>query len=63
MIGCPDFLLTYDGLCDDSTNIIDCNYDGGDCCGSNVIEVYCTECLCITGGDTISPITGTVVIR
>ena len=25
-----------DGFCDDMTNSFQCNYDGGDCCGSNV---------------------------
>ena len=63
MIGCPMPIFNGDGFCDDSTNIIECNYDGGDCCGSNVNGQYCTQCLCISGGDTIPPITGTIVIR
>ena len=64
MIGCPAFQWTGDGFCDDSTNIIECNYDGGDCCGSNVDDQYCTQCLCIEGGAyTNPPTTGTVKIR
>ena len=35
-----------DGYCDDINNNLDCTYDGGDCCGSNVITQYCTECMC-----------------
>ena len=40
-----------DGYCDDLTNTQNCNYDGGDCCGSNVNTQYCTECQCINGGN------------
>ena len=35
-----------DGYCDDDTNNEDCLFDGGDCCGYNVITYYCTECFC-----------------
>ena len=35
-----------DGVCNDETNNEGCSYDGGDCCGSNVITQYCTECIC-----------------
>ena len=31
-----------DGYCDDGTNNLDCNFDGGDCCGPNVKTYYCT---------------------
>ena len=36
-----------DDYCDDINNNVDCNFDGGDCCGSNVNTQYCTECLCL----------------
>ena len=36
-----------DGYCDDINNDNSCNFDGGDCCGSNVITYYCSECLCL----------------
>ena len=39
-----------DGYCDDINNNLDCTYDGGDCCGSNVNTQYCTECQCLEGG-------------
>ena len=31
----------------DIHNNLDCTYDGGDCCGSNVNTQYCTVCLCL----------------
>ena len=36
-----------DGYCNDETNIPECNYDGGDCCGSCINTDYCTNCTCI----------------
>ena len=35
-----------DGYCDDVTNTFECNFDGGDCCGSDVNTEFCTFCLC-----------------
>merc|ERR1711907_482202 len=35
-----------DGNCDDENNNCGCEYDGGDCCGSNVKTSYCKECAC-----------------
>ena len=34
------------GYCEDAVNNLDCNYDGGDCCGSNVSTDICTKCIC-----------------
>ena len=49
-----------DGICDDITNIIECDYDGGDCCMSDVITEFCTECLCLPiNGSTLLPVTST----
>ena len=49
-------ILTGDGICDDLTNHEACEYDGGDCCGSNVASRYCIECQCLDpnygGGST-----------
>ena len=39
-----------DGYCDDINNNLDCTYDGGDCCGSNVNTESCSECLCLEVG-------------
>ena len=35
-----------DGHCDDQNNNAECNFDGGDCCGSNVNTTYCISCEC-----------------
>ena len=45
--GCQNSGWVGDGYCDDGNNNADCNYDGGDCCGSNVSTQYCTECQCL----------------
>ena len=34
------------GYCEDDTNTAECNYDGGDCCGSNVNTYVCSDCIC-----------------
>ena len=34
------------GACSDVINNPGCNYDDGDCCGSNVNTYWCTECYC-----------------
>ena len=31
-----------DGYCDDGANSLECNFDGGDCCGPYVNTDYCT---------------------
>ena len=40
-----------DGFCNDETNNADCNYDGGDCCGSCVVTDHCSQCGCIGGAN------------
>ena len=35
-----------DGVCNDETNIEECNYDSGDCCGNSINSEHCTECTC-----------------
>ena len=56
-IGCAFAAWVGDGYCDDITNNLICNYDGGDCCLSNITTHYCRECICIersTGDTSIS---------
>ena len=36
-----------DGMCDDETNKEICDWDGGDCCGSNTNTQYCSSCECL----------------
>ena len=46
IIDCPNPQWIGDGICDDPNNIFECDYDGGDCCGSNVNTQFCNDCLC-----------------
>ena len=55
---CPNSQWTGDGFCDDMNNIFECDFDGGDCCGSNVNTQYCTDCLCLLGNETKANSTG-----
>ena len=36
-----------DDSCDDVNNNQFCKFDGGDCCGANVIKQYCIDCDCL----------------
>jgi len=36
-----------DGYCDDANNNPECNYDGGDCCGTDVNDTFCEVCQCL----------------
>ncbi len=40
-------VLVTNGFCDDESNNADCNYDGGDCCGSCIDTDYCSQCACL----------------
>ena len=45
----PNYLRQWDigdTYCDDDLNNPECNYDGGDCCGSGVKAGHCIECAC-----------------
>ena len=37
------------GFCDDQLNKAECNFDGGDCCGSDVNTDFCENCECNLG--------------
>ena len=50
--------LIGDGFCNDETNNADCNYDGGDCCGSCVLKNHCTQCVCLDGAYTMNVLVG-----
>ena len=52
--------LVGNGFCNDDTNVAECDYDGGDCCGC-VITEHCEDCAClsnITSGDITNPLVG-----
>ena len=40
--------MVGDGYCNDETNTIHCNFDGGDCCYSCKNEDFCSQCKCLT---------------
>ena len=40
--------LKGDGICDDSVNNRQCNFDNGDCCRRYTIKTNCMICLCRT---------------
>ena len=37
---CPNPNMVGNGICNDETNNLECNYDGGDCCGPAVSCKY-----------------------
>ena len=49
---CINLAWVGDGYGDDSTNNEACGYDGGNCCGANVLTEYCSEFFCHPGGTT-----------
>ena len=48
--------LVGDGVCNDETNIAECDYDGGDCCGYCVNTEHCEECACLGSGEITNPL-------
>ena len=47
---CENSSQVANGFCNDETNISECNFDGGDCCGSCVKKTFCSNCACLNGG-------------
>ena len=45
--GCKYENYKGDGVCDDENNYCGCDWDGGDCCGDNVVTEYCETCECL----------------
>ncbi len=41
-----DQMLIGDGICDDKSNIDECFFDGGDCCLTEIVAFFCTDCIC-----------------
>ena len=48
---CPNPSIVDNGLCNDEVNNEECNYDGGDCCGTCVNIEHCMTCVCYEGGE------------
>ena len=54
---CGDQVWISDGQCDDESNKIDCQYDGGDCCLPNATLAFCMKCICHLTGHRHDPVT------
>merc|ERR1719361_914324 len=44
---CGNIQWQGDNYCDDGNNNAGCEWDGGDCCGDDVNEQYCSACECL----------------
>ena len=58
LAGCVEPSWKGDGYCDDDNNVEGCEFDGGDCCGTNVDKTFCNKCECLEedgGGDNAIP--------
>ena len=44
---CHNAAYKGDNYCDDHNNNCGCEWDGGDCCGSNVNTQFCAYCECL----------------
>ena len=44
---CKYWAVKGNGFCDDAANTFGCQWDGGDCCGDNVVHGKCDLCNCL----------------
>ena len=49
LLGCGSPQWANDNYCDDENNNVACNFDGGACCGPNVMKIFCSKCQCLEG--------------
>jgi hypothetical protein len=49
-----------DGLCNDNTNTLECNYDGEDCCQEitwpSDVTLFCQLCICHLTGISLNDV-------
>ncbi len=50
-------LQVGDGICDDLSNTKACHFDGGDCCGLEIVAFFCRDCYCYQDSMTRPTIT------
>ncbi len=45
---CKFFFSNWIGgdICETDLNVKPCSYDGGDCCGQNILMIRCYTCMC-----------------
>ena len=57
---CSSYIPYYigDGYCEDENNNDGCGFDGGDCCGTDVITAYCSKCECLGENITSTALPG-----
>ena len=53
MTGCNQNLVS-NGYCNDNNNNLECDYDGGDCCLTNLNTDHCSICSCSQNGVVMS---------
>ena len=53
MTGCNQSLVS-NGYCNDNNNNLECDYDGGDCCLTNLNTDHCSICSCSQNGVVMS---------
>lgn len=49
-LSCPNTEWSGDQVCDDLTNTLECDFDGGDCCLDSIDDSQCNECICYNDG-------------
>ena len=47
ILACNQTFKISNGYCNDETNVAECGFDGGDCCGSCINTDFCENCNCI----------------
>ena len=53
LTGCNQNLVS-NGYCNDNNNNLECDYDGGDCCLTNLKTDHCSICSCSQNGVVMS---------
>ena len=53
-LDCVQAALVGNDICNDETNNIDCNFDGGDCCNRCSNTDQCLDCVCHEGSPFVS---------
>ena len=49
LLGCASPQWANDNYCDDENNNAACKFDGGACCGPDVMKNFCSKCECLEG--------------
>ena len=55
--------MAGDGICNDESNILDCNFDFGDCCLVAIDDTMCADCECHTTQSVHPKLSGMYICR